>query len=133
MNKKNKNGGFTMVELLAVIILLIIIVAISVPIYIKVEKNNHEKMLVNQMENIKNIAGLYFYNNSLTGTFSEIVFTCGNNSCSYKGEKLNIEGLIPTSGEIKIDSKGVVTFNNIILDGYNCKEKQDGYECIELN
>ena len=125
--------GFTIVELLTVIILLSIIVGISIPIYIKVEKNSHEKMIINQMENIKNIAGLYFYNNSIMGTFNEIEFTCNNNVCSSNGEKLNIEGLVPTSGKIKINNMGKVEFENIIIDGYNCKEKQDGYECIELD
>ena len=56
---KTKKKGFTIVELLAVIVVLAIIIAIAVPAYGKIQKNIQAKQYKNKLSLIKTAAEKY--------------------------------------------------------------------------
>ena len=59
--------------------------------------------------------------------FSGITLTCDGSICaSESGSKLEIDGVIPTSGNISIDSSGSITFSNIVINNFLCDIPSSG-------
>ena len=100
------NKGFTLVELIAVIIILAVVSAIVVPIVsTKLEEVRRDsfKESVNQ---IIRSGEIYAGDNLLKESINyPIVFTCDGESCiNDQNEKLNFKGDVPTSGLIVVNS-----------------------------
>ena len=66
MKFKNKKNGFTLVELMAVIAILGIIIAISIPVYNKVQKNIKNKNYENLVSLIEQAAAKYASDTNIT-------------------------------------------------------------------
>ena len=110
MKNITKKRGFTLVELLAVIVVLSIIISIAVPASISISNRAKEKMYKTKVEMIENAGKLYAQDNP-----SKVD---QNKSCDIKVEDL-VNG-----GYLKADEDGKVV---------NPKNKKSmNEECIDL-
>ena len=110
MNKK----GFTLVELLATILVLGIIAAIAVPTIGTISKNVKKGIAERSAEEIVKVASKYYSNimaeqGSFTSTTLDLVESINDGI-------LKVEGTIPTIGTVTIDENGVV---NVIMQVEN--------------
>jgi len=105
--------GFTLIELLAVIVVLAIIALISTPIVMNIIDKNKQKSAETSMGQIERAAELYFYNQQITGIFTETTFKCGNGICKSGEDILEIEGKGPDFGTITITQNGQITMNDM--------------------
>ncbi len=89
MNKK----GFTLVELLAVIVLLVLLVTIAVPSSLNLSKKIKENMFCSKINDIETTAKLYGEDrrSSLTGNID-----------GYKGNNISVKNLVE-SGYLRRD------------------------------
>ena len=124
--------GFTLIELLGVILLLGILLLMATPVALDAIGKSEKKAAVVAMTNIKSAAQDYYYNKTVESLFFETTtFICDNNSCSNGIEQLSLDGNIPESGLITIDSKGNITMESMVIDGYSCIENANGFECTK--
>ncbi len=120
--KKNLNLGFTLAELLGVLIILAIVATIAIPIVNKSIKSSKEKLYNSQLEEIKNSAEKWAYSNidllpnndgeSITITIYEL----------KKGGLLSLDVRNPKTGELLPNDMVItITFKNnnyeIYVDG----------------
>ena len=122
MNKK----GFTLIELLAVIVILAIIALIAIPIVLNIISDVNKNSTEISMKNIDKAASLYYqenYNNE------NIIFECNNNKCKFGNHELDLTGKSPESGKILIDKKGNITYEDIVLNGFNCYKEHKKFVC----
>lgn len=113
MNKK----GFTLMELLAVIIVLMIIMLIAVPATIKIINHSKQNSAIDSAYGVKksiqyNYARTYEVDISKeTETFicDFSISTCG----------IDFDGTKPSSGVVKVESDGTMHFENLVIGGYN--------------
>lgn len=119
--------GFTLLELLAVIVILAIIALISVPIVVSIidsAKLNSERINLSSIERAIN---LYYKKNIPT---VDQILTCTKGICKNQlGEKININGTLPDSGTITISPSGKINFDYIIIDGHMCEKISDNFSC----
>lgn len=125
--------GFTLVELLAVIVILAIICFITIPIALNIVSKIDKQSAEIGMESIENAAKLYYNNQQLNNNMSNTIFICSKGNCSNNGIMLELNGVKPQSGEIIIDKDGNITMDSIILDGFLCKKNDKEYECEKIN
>lgn len=125
-----KNKGFTLVELLAVIMILGIIALIMTPIFTDVIKRNRTKAYeISAKEYIKEIETKLEkleLINPVNYTDCIVVSKTNKLTCGEDTIELNYEGNSPTSGTIKLEGLSVVSatlaFENdnvILFDGKN--------------
>lgn len=122
---KISNKGFTLVELLAVVVILAIIMAIAAPNMtrqIKKEEEENQNILNQKIENASKIYAAKYYVNELINN-RDIEFTLND---------LQRDGLINLkdncsnnlTGKITINS-GVYNYNDIQSDNDTCYEIRD--------
>ena len=109
--------GFTLVELLAVIVILAVILKISVPAVKKTVDNAKKKSAENDALMIKNIAEKYYTSNldkdeEITGV------DLSSDTLSYSGEK-------PTKGYLYFNEDGIA-YGKMYINGYCVEIKSDG-------
>ena len=109
--------GFTLVELLAVIVILAVILTISVPAVKKTVDNAKKKSAENDALMIKNIAEKYYTSNldkdeEITGV------DLSSDTLSYSGEK-------PTKGYLYFTEDGIA-YGKMYINGYCVEVKSDG-------
>ena len=120
--KKGKNKGFTLVEVLAVIVILAIIALISTPIVLNIIEKTRKASFTRSLENIVKTGNLYYMEKLMDNDIAGDTFRCNKYECTSKSKtdaegnplKLDIDGFIGT-GEIAIDNDGNISFE---LDGY---------------
>lgn len=95
---KNKNG-FTLVELLAVIVIMALLVAIAVPSTISISNRLKVKMYCSKIDSIETVAQLYGedHRDSFTSSFVQ-------DGASYKSKTLTVKDLVE-SGSLKKDQQ----------------------------
>lgn len=125
-----KTKGFTLMELLAVIIIMAIIALIATPIIINIIENNNRKAAEASIANIEHAADIYYYNN---GGLSEVTFNCHDGVCSNENTILDISGTIPESGQIRIDKEGNIFLNSLIIKNYFCYKDNGNYTCEKVS
>lgn len=128
-HKYIRKDGFTIVELLAVIIVLALIAAITIPVITHIIGDVEDNTTTRSMENLEKAVKNYYYNNKLKNGNKTIIFTCGNGSCTNGADKLNIEGDSPESGTVTVDGEGRVTFESIVINGYHCAKNAGEFNC----
>ena len=109
--------GFTLVELLAVIVILAVILTIAVPAVKKTVDNAKKKSAENDAIMIKNIAEKYYTSNlnkdeEITG------IDLSSDTLSYSGEK-------PTKGYLYFTEDGIA-YGKMYINGYCVEVKSDG-------
>ena len=114
--------GFTLVELLAVIVILAVILLIAVPAVKKTVDNAKKKSAENDALMIKNIAEKYYTSNldkdeEITG------IDLSTDTLSYSGEK-------PTKGYLYFNEDGIA-YGKMYINGYCVEVKSDGTNTSE--
>ena len=117
-----KKKGFTLVELLAVIVILAVILTIAVPAVKKTIDNAKKKSAENDAIMIKNIAEKYYTSNldkdeEITG------IDLSTDTLSYSGEK-------PTKGYLYFTEDGIA-YGKMYINGYCVEVKSDGTNTSE--
>ena len=112
-----KKKGFTLVELLAVIVILAVILTISVPAVKKTIDNAKKKSAENDAIMIKNIAEKYYTSNldkdeEITG------IDLSTDTLSYSGKKT-------TKGYLYFTEDGIA-YGKMYINGYYVEVKSDG-------
>lgn len=98
MKMKNKKG-FTLVELLAVIVILALLVAIAVPSTISISNRLKKNMYCSKIDSIENAAQLYGedHRDSFTKDFEQ-------EGEIYKSKEISVKDLVD-SGDLRKDQK----------------------------
>ena len=114
--------GFTLVELLAVIVILAVILTIAVPAVKKTVDSAKKKSAENDALMIKNIAEKYYTSNldkdeEITGV------DLSTDTLSYSGEK-------PTKGYLYFNEDGIA-YGKMYINGYCVEVKSDGTNTSE--
>ena len=117
-----KRKGFTLVELLAVIVILAVILTIAVPAVKKTVDSAKKKSAENDARMIKNIAEKYYTRNldkdeEITGV------DLSTDTLSYSGEK-------PTKGYLYFTEDGIA-YGKMYINGYCVEVKSDGTNTSE--
>ena len=117
-----KRKGFTLVELLAVIVILAVILTIAVPAVKKTVDSAKKKSAENDAIMIKNIAEKYYTSNldkdeEITGV------DLSTDTLSYSGEK-------PTKGYLYFNEDGIA-YGKMYINGYCVEVKSDGTNTSE--
>ena len=117
-----KRKGFTLVELLAVIVILAVILTIAVPAVKKTVDSAKKKSAENDAVMIKNIAEKYYTRNldkdeEITGV------DLSTDTLSYSGEK-------PTKGYLYFTEDGIA-YGKMYINGYYVEVKSDGTNTSE--
>ena len=117
-----KRKGFTLVELLAVIVILAVILTIAVPAVKKTVDSAKKKSAENDAVMIKNIAEKYYTRNldkdeEITGV------DLSTDTLSYSGEK-------PTKGYLYFTEDGIA-YGKMYINGYCVEVKSDGTNTSE--
>ena len=122
--------GFTLIEVIMVVVLMSIILLLLVPnVFVLVEKNN-EKACNSIKNNIESAAKMYVTNNKY-----DLGFSCGTT------KNITFQTLID-SGDLKLDSTGKivnpineseVSLANIVKVTYNYNIKEFTYEVTGID
>ena len=121
MISKIKKKGFTLVEVLAVIVILAIIAVITIPVVNNVIENSKKERVKisskNYLSTLQKDIHLSLINDDLVSKRFEIK---DKGIYLYNGEekKLDAKGILPTSGVVCVDSNGNVDTYSIVMDGY---------------
>ena len=117
MSTKVKSKGFTLIELISVIILMGVIALITVPIIKDTMESAREKNFKNSAIGLIEAANEYYLNSKLTGDyFEEIEFKVNNGKMVSGDKELSFNGKVPVGDSyVKIKANGDVAIN--ITDG----------------
>ena len=117
MSTKVKSKGFTLIELISVIILMGVIALITVPIIKDTIESAREKNFKNSALGLIEAANEYYLNSKLTGDyFEEIEFKVNNGKMVSGDKELSFNGRVPVGDSyVKIKANGDVAIN--ITDG----------------
>ena len=113
----HKNKGFTLIELISVIILMGVIAIITVPIIKDTIESAREKNFKNSAIGLIEAANEYYLNSKLTGDyFEETEFKVINGKMVSGDKELSFNGKVPVGDSyVKIKANGDVAIN--ITDG----------------
>ena len=113
----HKSKGFTLIELISVIILMGVIALITVPIIKDTIESAREKNFKNSALGLIEAANEYYLNSKLTGDyFEEIEFKVNNGKMISGNKELSFNGKVPVGDSyVKIKANGDVAIN--ITDG----------------
>lgn len=89
-----KNRGFTLVEIMIVVVIIALLVAIAIPAFERARMNSHVTALMNDMRNIEHGADQYFMDQSQSSV--EIAELIGRDNY-VKKVKFNISHYKPTT------------------------------------
>ena len=115
---KKKNKGFTLVELLAVIVVLAIIALIAAPAVLSTIENSRKKTFIRSADGLLESSKVYYMNSQLFSSFNLITFYCDSKKNSCISDKLDKNGKPITidmggsvgDGVINIDDDGDISF-----------------------
>lgn len=124
-----KNKGFTLIELVGVIVILGVIALIVVPIVFNVIENSNRKSAESTLKNVYEAAKLYHSNKEIVDSSKTIIFECENGKCISGEEELKVNGTIPEFGRIRIDADGTVSLSSIFINGYSCSNENNSFKC----
>ena len=121
----NNKKAFTLVELLAIIVILGIVLAVAIPRIVNSIKNTQKKSLLATTEALVRKVK----QKSVLEDMSNEVYTITNNV--FVGNSLNITGELPNSGKISIDDQNRISI--AVTDGKFCALKTYEDEDITVN
>ncbi len=130
MNKNIK--GFTLVELLAVIVIIAVIALITTPIVLNVVQNSKENAFKDTAHGLVLAAGTYQAQQQALNRNTTLTINYATSSASEK-DLLKTKGTLPDAGELSIDSKGKVTLALWSNDAKVCVVKKANAKEVTIN
>ena len=130
---KRKNKGFTLVEVLGIIIVIAIIATIIVPGILNVTLRSRQRIFATNSYNIYDIGKTYYTTDMLSKNDTEKKeFICQNGECvatdkNGQKSKLEIDSNVP-DGKITIDPDGNISMQ--LSDGNFCSYKYASFNEI---
>ena len=106
MRKLMSKKGFTLVELMIVIVIMGILVAVAIPVYGAVTKNAEAKTCKSNMSNIKSMASTYQMTGGADGGLVSIPSGGLNLATDGSFKKLFEGGVLPKCPVAKEENKG---------------------------
>jgi len=132
---KINTKGFTLVELLAVIVILAIIALITVPIILGVI-NDAKKGAAEDSAYGAIKATQLAYARASESVSGEVTITFDSTGAASDGitgnpvsKNISFSGDKPKGGTIKISGDGTATVTNLEINGYYCNGKDSKVEC----
>ena len=135
MNKK----GFTLLELLAVIVILAIIAVITVPKIAGMIETSKQGGAMDSFYGALRSAELGYTKQlqskkDLKGETCDISTHVGNKVTCTNGTVASFSGKVPSSGVISLDDSGSATGANLMINGYKCSGTVNTQNpCIKAN
>ena len=124
-----KKNGFTLVEVLAVIVLLAIITSIAVPRVIVSLNEVRKTTFAKGVNNIVDVVKLKQNQAKLKDLNSAVTYSFANGNFANDSKKLDLKGDLPYSGIIRINENKKVALALVSNDGKFCALKN--YEDVE--
>lgn len=124
--------GFTLVELLAVIVIIAIIALITTPIILNAIQNAKESALKDTAHGLVTAAGTYQAEMQGLNKNSELTINYRTSSDDQKA-LLKTKGQLPDAGELKIDNNGKVTLALWSDDAKACAVKEASAKEVRIN
>lgn len=128
---RNKNG-FTLVELLAVIVIIAIIALITTPIVLNVVQSSRENAFKDTAHGLVLAAGTYQAEQQSLNRDTTLTINYATSSDSEKN-LLKTKGTLPDAGELSIDEKGKVTLALWSNDARVCVVKKADAKEVTIN
>ena len=128
---RNKNG-FTLVELLAVIVIIAIIALITTPIILNVVQSSRENAFKDTAHGLVLAAGTYQAEQQALNRDTTLTINYATSSDSEKN-LLKTKGTLPDAGELSIDEKGKVTLALWSNDARVCVVKKADAKEVTIN
>ena len=133
---KMRAYGFTLVELLATIVVIAVVSLITVPAVTAIIERTRKASFAKSAMNVNKISDNYYISNSaIFSKFNDITFDCNNVLCSsqsspnIKNLNLGAEGAMG-NGYVKIYKGGSVEF--LLTNGKYCAEKNPNKEEVKI-
>lgn len=104
-----KKKGFTLVELLAVIILIGLIAVLVVPKVTKTLKDSKESVNKSSVNGLVRTANNYYIESKMKGSFQGCSYNFTNNTNTCEG--LEFTGEKPEKGKLNINEDGIVSLS----------------------
>lgn len=127
---KKNSKGFTLIELLAVIVILAIIALIATPIVLNLIDKARAGAAQDAAYGVRKAAQLYYSTKMIEdpeGFYTQVTFECNGTACVNKADtegkdKLELDGTVPSAGEIVIASDGTISGTGITINAQKCKK-----------
>ena len=81
MNKHTSNQGFTLVEIMIVVVIIGLLAAMAIPAFQKVRASSQDKAVTNNLRQLSAAADQYFLENGVSAVGSSLLV--GTNSSQY--------------------------------------------------
>lgn len=111
------NKGFTLIELMGVLIVIAVVALIASPIALNVMNKSQEKSFTLEMNNLVKAARHYYSDHQLEIS-SNVVFNYQNDGKNSAGEMLSLSGTRPTTGTVTITPTGEIILTNVGNETY---------------
>jgi prepilin-type N-terminal cleavage/methylation domain-containing protein len=128
-----KNRGFTLIELIAVVVILGIVALISIPMIMNVIDGAKKGAFKNTAYGIIEAAKLDYAQDMLDKMADKVTFTYvdGIENSSVPGKKLDYKGEKPESGIVMVNRDGEVAI--AVYDGKYCAEKDFQESVVKIS
>ncbi len=116
--------GFTLIEVLAVIIIIAVVAVISIPQIISVVETSRKEVKIQSAKRVIDAVSNYYMQSQLSGE-SDLPLTV-----TFPTEVLTMSGTNPQSGSVTINTDGTYSINSLVIDDYLCTSSGEVVDCL---
>lgn len=124
MRKMLNKKGFSLVELMIVVVIMGILIAVAIPLYGAVTTNAKNKTCASNIDTIENAAVIYYTNTGAPATdIDQLTFEGGSAPVCPWGEEMNKETPDSYEGyDVEFEADGTA---NVTCTADNCAQKPE--------